>query len=239
MPYLRNFPEDFHGEHNNESTTGSDSSWVITRLPYVMGAPCEMSLTKIRMAGGLASGLCSGSGLRDQYRNIPLNSVGGDIKDLTMPDVGTLVDDTQGGVNQRIRLTMHPTLPGLADAMRILNVSKRPISAKFGGGEARRMGATPENGHCMVATVGPNGLFCANTVGDLGSVSAAKNWDRLASAVRRWALKMVENNECFSLLLSGETLVLEVSGIFYESWLLVVLFLMMIRYPSSEKKFWV
>ena len=56
--------------------------------------------------------------------------------------------------------------------------------------------------------MGPNGLFYANTVGAGGAVSAGQNWDRLASAVHRWGLKLVDNDEVFTLLFPGDAVLI-------------------------------
>ena len=65
---------------------------------------------------------------------------------------------------------MHPTRPGLADAMRIPNVSKRPIGAKFDVRKALRRAIAPENEHGLVSIIGPNGLLYANTFGNSGAI---------------------------------------------------------------------
>ena len=54
----------------------------------------------------------------------------GGIKDLTIPDVRTAVDATQGGANRHIQLTMQPTRPSLSDAIRILGRLNFPAAAK-------------------------------------------------------------------------------------------------------------
>ena len=111
--------------------------------------------------------------------------VWGGFKDLKKPDVSTLVDATQGGVHQHIRLTMQPTRPSHADAARIMDCLNEPASEKWAGVSARRQVIAPEPEHGLVSIVGPNGLFYANTVGAFGVVSADRNWDRLASASHR------------------------------------------------------
>ena len=90
---------------------------------------------------------------------------------------------------------MKPARPGLADAVRILEVSKRPIGAKSDGHKARRMAIVPGNERGLASTMGANGLFYANTVCTFGAVSAGGNWGRLAIAAHRWALKPVGNND--------------------------------------------
>ena len=55
---------------------------------------------------------------------------GGGIVDLAKPDVGTLVDATQGGANQHIRLTMQTTRPSLSDAARIMDRRNDPAAEK-------------------------------------------------------------------------------------------------------------
>ena len=70
-----------------------------------------------------------------------------------------------------------------------------PATAKFDGCQAHRWVLTPKPGHGLVSIVGHNGLFYANAVGAIGAVSAGRNWDPLASAARRWDLKIVEGKE--------------------------------------------
>ena len=65
-------------------------------------------------------------------------------------------------------------------------------------------------------------LFYAKAVGTSGVVSPARNWDRLAIAVRRWALALVGNNEMYFLLFSDFTLVVEGNEIFGETALMVI-----------------
>ena len=86
----------------------------------------------------------------------------------------------------------------------------------------------PENEQGMVSIMGTYGMFYANTVGAFGVVSAGGNWGRLASAVRLGALKLVGCNNDFSLLFSGDTLVLADSEIVGESSLVVIIFLMIL-----------
>ena len=79
-----------------------------------------------------------------KYRKVPLNSLGTESKDLTRPDVRTIVDAAQGRTGRHIRLTMQPTRPSLAGAMRIIDSLGNPASAKFGGvgieGPSHRIG---------------------------------------------------------------------------------------------------
>ena len=53
-------------------------------------------------------GIFSESGLMAEYRNVLLNSLGAEIKDLTRPDGRTLVYAEQGGFKHHIRLAMQP-----------------------------------------------------------------------------------------------------------------------------------
>ena len=74
----------------------------------------------------------------------------------------------------------------------------------------------------MFSIAGPDGLFYANAVGAFGSVSAGQNWDRMESASRRWALKLVDN-KAFSLsLFAGDALVMAESDISAESFVAVI-----------------
>ena len=93
--------------------------------------------------------------------------------------------------NQHIRLTMKPVRPSLADCLRVVDLLENPAAAKIDGASAHRRIITPESGRGLGSIMGPDGMFYANTVGACGVVSAGQNWDRLASAARRWALKLV------------------------------------------------
>ena len=88
-----------------------------------------------------------------------------------------------------------------------------PAAAKWGGRSAHRQVIDPTPGRGLVSIVGPNGLYYANTVGTSGVVSAGQNWDRLASAVHRWALKLADAESAFILLLSGGALFQAGNGI--------------------------
>ena len=111
-------------------------------------------------------------------------------------DGSTLVDAARGWANQHIHLTMQPTRPSLADAMRITDGLRYPAGAKFDGGSAHRRAIPPEADRGLVSTMGPNGRFYANAVGTtVGVVSAGGNGSRLASAVHGWALKLVDKND--------------------------------------------
>ena len=91
-----------------------------------------------------------------------------------------MVDATQGGVDREIRLTMQPTRPTLADAIRIMEVLKKPAAEKWDGTSPNSRLLTPESERGLVSITGPDGLFYANTVGTFGVVSAGQNWGRLA-----------------------------------------------------------
>ena len=95
---------------------------------------------------------------------------------------------------------MPPTRPSLADFLRALGILGNPAAAKMDGTSAHRRVSTPEPEHGLVSIMGPDGKFYANTVGTFGVVSAGQNWDRLASAVRRWALKLFEKKKVYLLL---------------------------------------
>ena len=126
--------------------------------------------------------------------------MGGGVEDLEKSDVRTLADATRGSANRKIRLTMQPTRPSLAGALMILDVLEKPAASKWGGTPARRRVLTTDSEHGLVSIMGPGGLLYANTVGTFGVVSAGQNWDRLASAVRRWDLKLVDKRKVFLLL---------------------------------------
>ena len=70
--------------------------------------------------------------------------------------------------------------------------------------------------------MGPNGLFYANAVGAFGAVSTGRNWDLLASAANRWALKLADWKEIPILLFPGDALVLAESETFEEHFLEVI-----------------
>ena len=150
--------------------------------------------------GCLASGPFAESELRDKYHKVLLNSLGRAAQDLAKPDVGTLADATQGGANQKIRLTTQPTRPSLADALRVLDILNNPTAEKWHGTSSQRRVITPDSERGLVSIMGPDGLFYANAVGTFGAVSACRNWDRLASAFHRWALKLVDKRKVFLLL---------------------------------------
>ena len=173
---------------------------------------------------GLVSGPFSWEQLSIKYPKVLLNSLGAEIKDLTKPDVRMLVDATQGGVNQQIRLTMQPTRPSLADCLRVLELLEKPAGAKIDGTSAHRRVITPENEHGLVSILGPNGMYYANTVGTFGVVSAGQNWDRLASAVHRWGLKLLGKEKVYVLLFSDDTIFLTENEIFDETFLAFIFF---------------
>ena len=96
----------------------------------------EEALQKVigeELGEGLVSVPFAESELRAKYPRVLLNSLGAEMEDLTKPDVGTLVDETQGGVDRHIRLTMQPARPSLADALRIEDRPRKPAAAKWGG----------------------------------------------------------------------------------------------------------
>ena len=81
--------------------------------------------------------------------------------------------------------------------MRIFDGLGNPVGGKFDGRKARRAVLTLEEARGPVSIMGPVGLFYADAVGAFGVVSAGRNWDLPASAVRRWALALVENGEIY------------------------------------------
>ena len=111
-----------------------------------------------------------------------------------------MADASQGGVNQKILLTMQLTRPSLADALRFLDIPNDPAASKWGGTSSRRRVITPDSAHGLVSIMGRNGLFYSNAVGTPGVVSAGQNWGRLASAVRRSDLKLFDKRKVFLLL---------------------------------------
>ena len=151
-----------------------------------------------------------------------LNSLGAEIKDLAKPDVRMLVDATQGGVNQKIRLTMQPTRPSLADCLRVLDLLENPAGAKIDGTSAHRRVLAPTSERGLVSIMDPNGMYYANTVGTFGVVSAGKNWDRLASAVHRWGLKLFGGDKVYVLLPPDDTIFVTENEIFGGAFLTFV-----------------
>ena len=101
---------------------------------------------------------------------------------------------------------MQPERPSLSDALRITDCLEKPAAAKWDGTSARRRVVTPASERGLVSIMGHRGLFYANAVGNFGAVAAGKNWDRLASAVHRRALKLVGANKVFLLLFSDDAL---------------------------------
>ena len=89
-----------------------------------------------------------------------------------------------------------------------------------------------------MSILGPNGMRYANTVGTFGVVSAGQNWGRLASAVRRWVLKLVGEAKVYLLLFPGDAIFSTENEICDAMFLAFIFLLLKIGYPMSEKKFW-
>ena len=158
------------------------------------------------MGEGPVSGPFAESELRAKYHKVSLNSIGGGdqrSRKTGRRDIGRR--------NPRRRqpgdsLTTHPTRQSLADALRVMDVLKKPAESKRGGTSGRLRVITPETERGLVSIMGADDFFYANTVGTFGAVSTGQNWGRLASAVRRWALKLVDKQKVFLLLFSDEAL---------------------------------
>ena len=101
---------------------------------------------------------------------------------------------------------MQPGRPSLADALRITDRLRKPAAAKWGGASSHRRVVKPESEQGLVPTMGPNGLYYANTVGAFGVASAGQNRGRLASAVHRRDLKLVDAKEVVFLLFPDDAL---------------------------------
>ena len=86
----------------------------------------------------------------------------------------------------------------------MMGILENPAAAKMNGTSAHRLVLTPEPEHGLVSIMGPDGKFYANTVGTFGVVSAGQNWDRLASAVRRSDLKLVDKKKAYLLFLTTQ-----------------------------------
>ena len=72
--------------------------------------------------------------------------------------------------------------------------------------------------------MGPNGTYYANTVGTFGAVSAGQSWDRLASAVHRWGLKLLGKEKVYVLLFSDDAIFPTEDEIFEETFLTFIFF---------------
>ena len=187
------------------------------------------------MRVGLVSGPSAESELRGKYPKVPLNSLGSEIK--TLQNRTSEHWPTQPkGADQKILLTIQPTRPSLADAIRITDCLEKPAAAKWNGASSHRRVLTPEPGRGLVSTMGPNDLFYSNTVGSFGVVSAGQNWGRLARAIQRGALKLVDKQKVSLLLFSYDALFLAEDEIFEEAFLIIVFLLMILGYPFSEKE---
>ena len=92
--------------------------YVVIKLSYVRGEALQKVIYKDSEEGFVSVPFALEE-LYGKYRKVLLNSIGAGIKDLTKPDVGTLVDATQGGVSQKILLTTHPERPSLAGAIMV------------------------------------------------------------------------------------------------------------------------
>ena len=150
-----------------------------------------------------------------------------------------LADATQGAsTNIYIHLTMQPTRPRLADCLRVLDLLDKQAGARIDGTSAHRRVIAPEHEHGLVLTMGPNGMYRANTVGTFGVVSAGRNWGRLASASHRWGLKLVGKAKVYLLLFPVDAIFSNENEIFDEMFLAFISFLLIIGYPMSEKKLW-
>ena len=69
-----------------------------------------------------------------------------------------LVTATQGGVDQKIRLTTQPTRPSLSDFLRVLDLLENPAGAKIDEKPAHRRAITPKNEHGLVSIMDPDGM---------------------------------------------------------------------------------
>ena len=133
---------------------------------------------------------------------------------------------------------MQPARPSLVDDLRITDRLEKPAAAKWGGTSSQRRVITPKPERGLVSIAGPICLFYANTAGNFGVVSAGQNWDRLASAAHRWALKLVDEKEVFRLQFSVGALFLAGDEIFEEPFLIIIP-PNDSRIPTQREKFWV
>ena len=117
---------------------------------------------------------------------------------------------------------MQPARHSPVDALRIADRLRKRAAVKWGGASSHRRVMTPGSERGLVAIMGPDCLYYANTVGASGVVSAGQNWDRLASAVRRWDLKLAESKEAPILLFSDDALFLAEDEIFEGSVLVII-----------------
>ena len=234
MADLRNCTEVFHGKTHQRAYDGG-RHLLGNYKTVVCNEEALQWVAEEDSEDGLVSDPFSESELRSKYPKVLLNSVWGrGADDPTTPDVRMLADATQGGANQHIWLAMKPSRPRLSESMRILFVLGNPVGTEFDGSKANRMVLTPEVGRWLVAIMGPGGLFYANAIGNFGLVGAGQNWGRRASAVLRCVLALVESNEIYPLC-PGDALVQAENDIPDGHFLIVIFFLMILRYPRRAK----
>ena len=94
---------------------------------------------------------------------------------------------------------------------------------------------TPGWGRGPVSTTGPDGSFYDYEVGAFGILSTGRDWDSLAGAAHRCALKVVGNKKVYLLLFP--TIQFPRRKEIFGKWLLAVVFPFNNRIPISEAKF--
>ena len=104
-------------KQNNRSTTTREREFLGNYKTALGEGEASQKAIGKGLVGGLVSGSFSLEQLPAKYTKVLLNSPGADIKDLTKPDVRMLVDATQWGASQHIRLAMQPTGPSLVDCL--------------------------------------------------------------------------------------------------------------------------
>ena len=106
----------------------------------------------------MVSRTCSESGLMEKYSRVRQISIGAEIEDRAIPEVGALVGATQGGVGRNIFWITQPTRRGLSGATRLLGGLKNQAAAKFGAKSAHRWVAAPKADRGLVSIMGPGGF---------------------------------------------------------------------------------
>ena len=122
-------PEVFHGK-TKQRVYDDQRSFLCNYKTVVCKEEALQKVIDKDLEEGLVSGPFSLEQLYSKYPKVLLNSLGGEIEDLTKPDVRMLADATQGGSNQHILLTMQPARPSLADCLRALDLLGNPAAAK-------------------------------------------------------------------------------------------------------------
>ena len=191
------------------------------------------------VSAGRMKGPFSKSDLLEKWPDAHVCAVGVELKDLIdKSKIRVLVDGTQGGVNQGVKLTMIPTRPCLADVLRILDFVHDPVSVKWDAANAHRNILVPETEWGLVSICLEDDEFYVNTVGTFGVASAGQNWDRVASFVHRSCLRMLGKEAVFLFLFSDDTILVCEKSERDKIVKLIFTLCVLIGYPLTSKKFW-